>query len=650
MHRSNTSKEQEVSRECQTFSQIEKSRQPQLIQAQEAINDANEKLKETLGALQSKPYLRPLLEGITSVEKVINHLRQTREETCTHKVNCQRVIEEYRGVVGNNFSYEKQFELAINVILGNKVFNHVTDSAMVAQQILWWMKKLNLPGEVNFMPIDKLLVKNFDRPTSKNVKPLQELVEYPQDLDSVFKHLFFRKMLIRRLEPEYLDEVRHYGLDCVTLDGEQRSGKGVMTGGYYSSKVKKIELLRKREEYMRLLDEKKKHLSDIEEEMSILLADFRVKLDEKAHLETKGDRIANNLKEATSKLTSLRQRLITISEEENNLTEVMHRQRGDLKSLETRRDHLSSELEGDQNSQEEADKVQNILKELEILQTNFAKVSKKKRKAEKRRNLIADKLGNLKKQQWSLASPPGQTASQLLISSDALKEELVQLKKTIAELTRILDTNQESRASAYKLKQSMEEKVEAKESEVHRLRTKSIELSTLVLDEEESAIREQMHEVAARLAQGTTSGYEEQFQQWTRKECLAAIEKNEKKLLKIGPVNLQAQVMHNTLVEERDKLEGRRKEFEKTLRKNEAVLEHLIESKEDKVQFTFNQVAKYFKEVFQLLVPNGNAQLVFERSSSLSSQSSADQANNNDLAAVTLRVSFHGNDDMHELN
>ena len=264
MHRSNTSKEQEVSRECQTFSQIEKSRQPQLIQAQEAINDANEKLKETLGALQSKPYLRPLLEGITSVEKVINHLRQTREEICTHKVNCQRVIEEYRGVVGNNFSYEKQFELAINVILGNKVFNHVTDSAMVAQQILWWMKKLNLPGEVNFMPIDKLLVKNFDRPTSKNVKPLQELVEYPQDLDSVFKvstvlhtcmtlstnsyyfflkHLFFRKMLIRRLEPEYLDEVRHYGLDCVTLDGEQRSGKGVMTGGYYSSKVKTFYLL-----------------------------------------------------------------------------------------------------------------------------------------------------------------------------------------------------------------------------------------------------------------------------------------------------------------------------------------------------------------------------------------------------------------------
>ena len=126
----------------------------------------------------------------------------------------------------------------------------------------------------------------------------------------------------------------------------------------------------------------------------------------------------------------------------------------------------------------------------------------------------------------------------------------------------------------------------------------------------------------------------------TRKDCLVALEKNERKLLKIGPVNLQAQVMHNSLTEEKAKLEKRRKEFEKTLRKNEAVLEHLIESKDDKVQFTFNQVAKYFKEVFQLLVPTGNAELVFDRSSS----PSVDQVNNNDLSSVSIHVSFHGNE------
>ena len=299
-------------------------------------------------------------------------------------------------------------------------------------------------------------------------------------------------MLIRQFEPEYLDEVRHYGLECVTLDGEQRSGKGVMTGGYYSSKVKKIELLRKRKQYMQELDEMKKHLSDIEKEMSNLMADFRVKLDEKARLETKGERTANNLKEATTKLKSFRQRLVTISEEENYLTELLHRQRGDLQSLEIRRVHLSGELDGtlDQNSQEEADKIQVILKELEKLQTNFVKVSKKKRKAEERRGLIAAKLDSLNKQKWSLVSPsPGQTASQLLISSDALKEELLQLNKTISELSRILDSNQEFLNCGYKRKESIEEKIQAKESEADQLRTKSVELSTRAIGKIKHLIR-----------------------------------------------------------------------------------------------------------------------------------------------------------------
>ena len=176
----------EAVHECETFSLREKSLRPQLIQAQEAVHDINQKLSDTMSALKSKPHLRPLVEGIASVEKVIAHLKSNHHQ-CSHKVNCSKVIEEYHGVVGNLLSYEKQFELALNVTLGNKVFNHVTDSAVVAQQILWWMKQLNLPGEVTFMPMDKLLIKDFDFPTSKNVKPLQEMVEYPTRLDPVFK-------------------------------------------------------------------------------------------------------------------------------------------------------------------------------------------------------------------------------------------------------------------------------------------------------------------------------------------------------------------------------------------------------------------------------------------------------------------------------
>ena len=42
-------------------------------------------------------------------------------------------------------------------------------------------------------------------------------------------------MLIRDLD--FVEEVRPYGVDVVTLDGDQRSGKGLLVGGYYEDKV-----------------------------------------------------------------------------------------------------------------------------------------------------------------------------------------------------------------------------------------------------------------------------------------------------------------------------------------------------------------------------------------------------------------------------
>ena len=45
-------------------------------------------------------------------------------------------------------------------------------------------------------------------------------------------------MLIKKLDTKNLDQIRQYNLDVVTLDGETRSNKGVMVGGYYSDKVR----------------------------------------------------------------------------------------------------------------------------------------------------------------------------------------------------------------------------------------------------------------------------------------------------------------------------------------------------------------------------------------------------------------------------
>ena len=50
-----------------------------------------------------------------------------------------------------------------------------------------------------------------------------------------FQWLFFRKMLIRDLTN--YNQLQAPGIDVVTIEGDQKSGKGVLVGGYYDTKV-----------------------------------------------------------------------------------------------------------------------------------------------------------------------------------------------------------------------------------------------------------------------------------------------------------------------------------------------------------------------------------------------------------------------------
>ena len=138
--------------------------------------------------------------------------------------------------------------------------------------------------------------------------------------------------------------------------------------------------------------------------------------------------------------------------EEENLTEIYHGQKVELMTLMKRRDDLVKELESGEEtlcSQEEREKVQNIVKELEKLRINLKKASKKKFKAGKRANLLAVKLESLKKQKWDLSSPLTQSQLASSSSAEALKEELEELKKALADLTSILERNQTDRESAH---------------------------------------------------------------------------------------------------------------------------------------------------------------------------------------------------------
>ena len=103
------------------------------------------------------------------------------------------IVSGYKGVVASNIQCDSKSDLAISVAVGNKLFNHIVTTAKVATRILYWKNKLEIRGEFNFIPLDKILVNEFDYPKSKNIKPLLQMIEYPQELTRAFQviYLFF---------------------------------------------------------------------------------------------------------------------------------------------------------------------------------------------------------------------------------------------------------------------------------------------------------------------------------------------------------------------------------------------------------------------------------------------------------------------------
>ena len=62
----------------------------------------------------------------------------------------------YHGLVIENFKCEQSIYTAVEVTAGNRLFHHIVEKDTVGTMILKEMNKQKLPGEVTFMPLNRL--------------------------------------------------------------------------------------------------------------------------------------------------------------------------------------------------------------------------------------------------------------------------------------------------------------------------------------------------------------------------------------------------------------------------------------------------------------------------------------------------------------
>merc|ERR1712079_710992 len=246
-----------------------------LQQSLSSLKEELAKADQTLRSMAGKP----ILNGRDSVKKVLEIFQQRGGQF-------KNIADSYYGLVIENFECEQSIYTAVEVTAGNRLFHHIVASDRVGTYILKEMNKSKLPGEVTFMPLNRLHVRNIDYPNTKDAIAMVSKLEYSEKYDTALRYIFGRTLICRNLEVA-TQLARTTGLDCVTLDGDQVSSKGSLTGGYFNKSRSRLEIQKTR-------SEKKDEITDQEEEMKKL----RGKLND---IESEINRVVSDMQKTETK-------------------------------------------------------------------------------------------------------------------------------------------------------------------------------------------------------------------------------------------------------------------------------------------------------------------------------------------------------------
>lgn len=135
------------------------------------------------------------------------------------------------------------------------LFHVVVDTDDTATEILKLMAsdpKTAGGSRITFMPLNRLQPKEMRFPDSQDAVPLVSKLEYAPEFSKAFTQVFGRTLVCRNLDVAG-QMSKQYDLDCITLDGDQVSRKGAMTGGYHDQRTNRLNLMQAFRETMNRL-------------------------------------------------------------------------------------------------------------------------------------------------------------------------------------------------------------------------------------------------------------------------------------------------------------------------------------------------------------------------------------------------------------
>ena len=230
----------ELSNKRKSLVDEERSAAERLREARKALNRMSSDVQKAQGRLELLAQWAEQHEGyLEGTKNILNGKGPWREAI--------------KGAVGDLFTVDNRFTVAIEIALGGSVNHVVTTTAKAASEGVQFLKSIQ-GGRVTFLPMDSVKGRPYDTLALSEdgvIGTAVDCIEFDVAYNHIFQYLLGRTLIVETMERAIaLQKKYNQQLRIVTLTGEQFQPGGSLTGG--ATKKKRSSLLSRREEAARL--------------------------------------------------------------------------------------------------------------------------------------------------------------------------------------------------------------------------------------------------------------------------------------------------------------------------------------------------------------------------------------------------------------
>jgi len=622
-----------------------------LQQTYSTLKDELAKADQMLRSMAGKA----ILNGRDSVRKVLEIFKERGGSQAN-------LAKQYYGQVIENFDCDESIQTAVEVTAGGRMFFHIVDSDKIGTQILKEINNQNLPGEVTFMPLNRLTARTIKYPQSKDAIPMVNKLNYESHLDKAMRFIFGKTLICRNLEIA-TSISKQSMLDCITIDGDQVSSSGTLTGGYFKNVRSKLEIQKQRNELMTQIKESEEQLTVLRTQLNDVEGNVNVVMADMQKTETKNSKAKGNFDKLKGDIRLIKEEMVGIERYRVTKERLLVTASSNLEAMQTTRSGLESELHQELmaqlsvTDQKEMDKLNNDIKQLtQENKTAFAMRMKLEADKNKLENLLTNNLIRRRDELLQALQEISVEERKRTLESSRLELNAIEKKlDTINVDMKNIDTKVHEAVKRQKKCQEELDKWKIQEKDAQdKLENESKDLCKVTSKQE--MLRKKLEESESKindLGALPNTDLVTKYMSYSSKNLFKELEKANSHLKRFSHVNKKALDQFINFSEQKEKLVSRKQELDRGYDKIEQLMNVLEQRKCDAIQSTFKQVSKYFSYVFSKLVPAGHAKLVMktvggEESTTINMR---DETSVSNYSGVMIKVSFVGQGgEMREMN